>query len=299
MNDWTKRCTIGITTRDRAADLRHTIERQIAVGLGDMHYIIVDDGSADPVELRGIASQLLNCRFIRHEDSTGYVQRRQEMAEACETEFLISLDDDSYFVDISGMSMAIDAMMHEPHLGLVSFRIIQRYNHEDIDRRRTTRIPEGYYYWFRGCGYVVRVRSFLEVGGYPSTYRHGAEELHLLYQFFRAGISVLHVPNVVIEHKWTWAGRPKWTRARDLFRSQVILKLFNEPIGIALLGVTRLILWLSWHGHQPFLAQFAGGVSGICPGLLGRFRTRPLTLLQYLQFRRELRNAAYEETAIK
>src|SRR5580693_6668012 len=103
MNSWMERCTIGISTRDRAEDLRHTLERQRLIGLGEMRYIIVDDGSSDPMAIRPLAEKLPRCQFVRHEQSGGYVRRRNEMAEMCETEFLISLDDDSYFTKLDGM----------------------------------------------------------------------------------------------------------------------------------------------------------------------------------------------------
>src|ERR1035438_4635150 len=107
MTDWKERCTIGITTRDRADALRHTLERQRAIGLGDMRYIIVDDGSSDGSAIRSLAEALPRCRFVRHDRPAGLVQRRQEMAEMCATEFLVSLDDDSYFVELGGIEEAV------------------------------------------------------------------------------------------------------------------------------------------------------------------------------------------------
>ena len=73
-----------------------------------MRYIIVDDGSVEDAEtIRALAAQLPRCLFVRHESSAGLVQRRQEMAELCKTEFLISLDDDSYFIELAGMPVKV------------------------------------------------------------------------------------------------------------------------------------------------------------------------------------------------
>ena len=290
MSDWKERCTIGITTRDRAEDLRHTIEKQKAVGLGDLRYIIVDDGSVDAKALRKIAAQLPRCRFVRHETSAGLVQRRNEMAELCETEFLISLDDDSYFVDLAGMEKVFLWMDDDPNVGLVSFKIIQLYIDPQRFERRITQFPSGKTMFFRGCGYFVRVKTFLAHGGFPAEFRHGCEESHLQYRFFASSTKMMHAPSVVVEHRWTWSGRPSAEREFLLYRSQPMLKLLNEPLLVALAGCSKLLLWDSWHGRGPFRTQFQGICSGIRSGMQLRGRWPPLTLKQYFAFRREWRS---------
>ena len=295
MKDWNERCTIGITTRDRAEDLRHTIECQKAIGLGEMRYIIIDDGSADSESIRSIAAQLPRCRFIRHEASSGYVQRRQEMAEMCGTEFLISLDDDSYFKNLEGMGKAIAAFDFNLNLALVSFNIIELRLHEKPVCRRITQLPEGYFYWFRGCGYVVRVRDFLAAGGFPAVFLFGSEELHLNHQFFRLGLKVLHMPSVVVEHRWSPGARPPWERAYNLYRSQVLLKMFDHPWLPTLVGVVKLTLWDSWGTRDPFRARFLAGLSGIRLGLQQRSKFKQLSWSQYVAFRREQRRAQIPE----
>jgi GT2 family glycosyltransferase len=295
MINWKEHCTIGITSRDRAADLHHTIEKQKAIGLGDIRYIIVDDGSADAEALRTIAAQLPRCRFVRHKSSAGYVQRRQEMAEMCETEFLISLDDDSYFAELTGMEKTIAAMTEDRQIGLVSFKIIQLYIDPQRFERRITQYPPGNTMFFRGCGYVIRVKTFLAHGGFPAEFRHGAEEAHLQYRFFASGTKILHVPSVVVEHRWTWSGRPSAERAFLLYRSQPMLKLFNEPLLVALVGCAKLLLWNCWRSRGPRRLQLLGLCSGIWGGMRLRRRWHPLTLKQYFAFRRAWRDSSRSE----
>lgn len=295
MNDWSERCTIGISTRDRTADLRHTIERQLAIGLGEMRYIIVDDGSSDSRAIRSLAEQLPRCRYVRHEQSAGYVQRRQEMAEMCETEFLISLDDDSYFKNVEGMEKVLTAFDSNCKLALASFKIIELRLHETPVCRRITQFPEGYLYWFRGCGYVVRVRDFLAAGGFPAVFQFGSEESHLNHQFFRMGLKVLHMPSVVVEHRWSPSARPAWDRAFNLHRSQVLLKTFDHPWLPMLAGVAKLTLWDSWGTHDPFRARFLAGLSGIRLGLRQRSKFKQLSWSQFVSFRQEQRRARIPE----
>jgi GT2 family glycosyltransferase len=287
---WQERCTIGIATRDRVEDLRHTLERQGAIGLSEMRYIIVDDGSADRDTVRRSAGWLPRCRFIRHDRSAGYVQRRQEMAELCETEFIISLDDDSYFVELDGMEQVFSWMDNDPNVGLVSFKIVQLYIDPQRFDRRVTQYAPGNTLFLRGCGYVVRVKTFLDHGGFPVVFRHGCEEAHLLYRFYASGTKILHAPSVVVEHRWTWRGRPSAERAFLLYRSQPILKLLNEPLVAALAGCAKLAFWNSWHGRGPLSAQLFGVCSGMWAGARLRGQCQPLTLRQYFAFRRAWRS---------
>jgi glycosyltransferase involved in cell wall biosynthesis len=294
-SDWKDRCTIGITSRDRAEDLRYTIEKQKAIGLGDMHYIIVDDGSADAETLREIAGQLPRCRFIRHESTTGYVQRRQEMAEMCETEFLISLDDDSYFVDVGGMAMAVEEFDKDRQLALQSFRIVQLKPHE----RRETRFLAGELFWFRGCGYMLRVEAFLKVGGYPKEYIYTGEETHLTMQFFRAGYRMRHCPDAVVEHRWSGASRdPGWMEF-NMTRSQAVVKLLNEPLFTAMVGLGSIILKRALRDWTNVSHHFRGWRAGIRAGIQGRGRFQKMNMKQYFAFRRLCRVSHVLESVSK
>jgi glycosyltransferase involved in cell wall biosynthesis len=288
MNDWKQRCTIGITTRDRGEDLLHTIEKQKVIGLGDMRYIIVDDGSKDAEALRTIVAQLPFCRFVRHESAAGLVQRRQEMAEICETEFLISLDDDSYFVDIGGMAKVVEEFDRDRRLALESFRIVQLKPRE----RRETRFAAGQLYWFRGCGYVLRVKAFLDVGGYPKELIYGAEETHLTIQFFRAGYEMRHSSDVVVEHQWSGGPRdPGWMEF-NMTRSQAVVKLYNEPWLVAIPGLGSIILKRALYDWRNFGHHFRGWCAGIKAGMQGRGRFQKMNINQYFGFRR-LRKMAH------
>jgi hypothetical protein len=295
MNDWKERCTIGITTRDRTEDLRHTVEMQKTIGLGDMRYIIVDDGSTDANALREITAQLPRCRFIRHDRSSGYIQRRQEMAELCETEFLISLDDDSYFVNLSGMEAAIGWMDADAKHGLVSFKIIQLKNFDKQMEARTTQFLTGPLYWFRGCGYITRISTFLQAGGFPAKLRHTSEELHLVHQFFRLNLAMRHQADVIVEHRWTPAARNLWSRAKDIYCSQTMVKLLNHPLPVALAGVLWLGAWKSWRGPDCFTANIAGWWQGVLAGFGERYKWKQLTLRQFLKMRTALRLATVPE----
>ena len=213
----------------------------------------------------------------------------------CETEFLISLDDDSYFKDLGNMGKVFAAFDSNPNLALASFKIIELRLHDKPVCRRITQLPEGYFYWFRGCGYVVRIRDFLAAGGFPAVFQFGSEELHLSHQFFRLGLEMFHAPSVVIEHRWSPSARPAWDRAYNLHRSQVLLKMFDHPWLPMLAGVAKLTMWDSWGTHDPFWARFLAGLSVIRLGLRQRSKFKQLSWSQFVAFRREQRRARIPE----
>jgi glycosyltransferase involved in cell wall biosynthesis len=281
MTDWRECCTIGITSRDRAEDLRHTIAKQLEIGLGAMRYIIVDDGSADASAVRRAADGLPHCRLLRHESTAGYVQRRQEMAEMCETEFLISLDDDSYFVETAGMEERVAMIEKDPRLALLSFCVVQLKPHE----RRRTQFPAGELWWFRGCGYLLRVSSFIEVGGYPPQFYYGGEETHLARQFFRAGYKMVHCPEVRVEHRWSGSARVRKQMEYGFTRGQVLVKMLNEPYPVAVAGAAFLIFRRFLNDRKYFLSHLQGWLSGVRAGMLARRRYKHLTWRQYRVFR--------------
>lgn len=281
MNDWTERCTIGISTRDRAEDLRHTLEQQRMIGLTDMRYIIVDDGSKNPAAFKEIAGSLPRCRLVHHSVSAGLVRRRHDMSEICETEFLISLDDDSYFVNLTGMAKAFSELQRDPRLALLSFCIIQLKPHE----KRRTQFPAGELWWFRGCGYLLRVSAFFHVGGYPREFQYGGEETHLAMQFFRAGYKMHHCPEVVVEHRWSEGARDQRKMEFHFTRGQVLVKLLNEPVLIAAAGVTVLILKRLLNNPRYAASHIRGWLSGLRAGVSARSRYKQFTWRQYRSFR--------------
>lgn len=291
-NDWKEVCTISITTRDRAGDLKHTIERLNAIGLGAMRYIIVDDGSKNPEAFKEIADSLPQCRLVRHSMSAGLVQRRNEMAAMCETEFLISLDDDSYFIDLTGMEQAIRQLQREPRLALLSFCIVQLKPRE----RRRTQFPAGELWWFRGCGYLLRVPAFLDVGGYPAELLYGGEETHLIMQLFHAGYKMLHFPGIVVEHRWSGGAREQKRMEYHFTRGQVLVKLFNEPMLVVAAGIPTLILKRLLNSPKYATSHLQGWLSGIAAGVPARSRYKHLTWRQYQELHIQmLKNRIPEE----
>jgi len=243
----------------------------------------VDDGSKNPEPLRTLAASLPRSRLIRHEHSMGLVQSRHQMASLCETEFLISLDDDSYFLEAGQLPDALAEFDRDPRLALLSFRIVQLKPHE----RRETQFPEGPLYWFRGCGYMLRVNAFRDVGGYPAEFIYGGEETHLTMQLYRAGHQMRHFPQITVEHQWSGGARDRSQMEYNFTRGQVLVKLFNEPLLIAIAGVTGLILKRLLNAPQFAGAHLSGWLDGIRAGLPGRFRQNQLTWNQYRALRQE------------
>ena len=168
---------------------------------------------------------------------------------------------------------------------MLSFCIIQLKPHE----RRRTQFPEGELWWFRGCGYLLRVSAFLEVGGYPAEFQYGGEELYLTMQFFRAGYKMSHCPEIVVEHRWSGGARDRKKMEYHVTRCQILVKLFNEPLLVAAAGAIVVILKRLLNDSSYAATHLQGWLDGLITGVMARSRYRRLTWHQYWELRSKLR----------
>ena len=285
-------CTIGITTKGRSRALADTLRKLGNIGFGGVRYILLDDGSERPEDTRRIAQGLKRCRLIAHNESHGLICSRNEIANCCETPILIVLDDDSYFIDPGRLAANVGAMISEPTLALVSFKIIQSKPHEVL----TTDYLAGPLLWFRGCGWMVKVDAFRKVGGFPDVLFYGAEENHLIYQLFKCGYILVHDPTVVVEHQWCPAARDLREMEYHFSRSQAIVKLLNLPAFLAFASIGlqffRRTLRVSSFRERTWDVHIAGTFHGLHVGLRERRKAKLLTMRESFAFFRMRRSAS-------
>src|SRR5690349_24560348 len=86
---------IGIATKNRWRDLRTTLERLAAFGLGRQRLLLFDDGSdaSCPYDVQAICP---GAELQRFNESTGYIVRRNQLARGMAAKYYLSLDDDSF-----------------------------------------------------------------------------------------------------------------------------------------------------------------------------------------------------------
>ena len=159
--DLARRITIGITTRDRWAELSATVNRLVEIGLGDIPVVLVDDGSAE-AKAEQICRPLKSCTVVRTATSLGLVEQRNRLAAMAGTDYLVSLDDDSCFEEPYNLEKAVQYMDANAVVAVLAFWVVETRLEQS---RPTTRkdvkpclpVPVREY---TGCGHMLRLQTF-------------------------------------------------------------------------------------------------------------------------------------------
>ena len=201
--------SIGITTKNRWQDLKITLDYLIKFDIDqDIPIIIYDDGSDEtcPFQWKKLP---LNIQLKRFDQSQGYIVRRNQLAKAIQTKYYLSLDDDSFFV-AGSLSEAINfAQSRENDLFCLAFPIynpvLQKYQSYSLqDQPYQVRS-------FIGCGHLLHLPRFLELGGYREELTHQGEEMEIAARAIQKGYYCYHFPNLKIHHTASNQGR-NWHR---------------------------------------------------------------------------------------
>ena len=157
--------------------------------------------------------------------------------------------------------------------GAVAFRILDpatsRSRPFEVPRRRkdlALEPCETSYFISAGC--AVRRSVFEAVGGMDESLFYGFEELDFSYRAVSRGFRIFYRPEIVIAHRMSEAGRPRWRRTYYFFRNKIWISARYLPWHMFL---SQVAIWsgyflresLSIGRPDVFLAALASGVAGI------------------------------------
>src|ERR1035441_3623873 len=92
----TSRVTVVISARNRADELLLTLRQLKTQVYPDISLIVVDDASEESLEAV-VRSEWPHALFLRNEVRQGLIANRSKAMKMADTEFVVSLDDDSCF----------------------------------------------------------------------------------------------------------------------------------------------------------------------------------------------------------
>ncbi|MEQ8972140.1 MAG: glycosyltransferase [Coleofasciculus sp. C1-SOL-03] len=207
IQDITDLVSIGITTKNRWQDLKTTLTKITEAGLGSLPILIFDDASDRPCPF-DITSFPLKVKLKRFTESKGLIVRRNQLAQAIQTKYYLSLDDDSFPVSGS-LPAAIEFAESCKNLLCLSFPIYNpvmgKYQSQSIQNEPyQTRA-------FIGCGHLLHCQIFLQLGGYCEELIHQGEEMEIAARAFQKGLCCYHFPGFEIHHTASNIGR-NWYR---------------------------------------------------------------------------------------
>lgn len=271
--------TIGICTRDRHAALLR--------GLRALHHaepwtdrvIVVDDGSAEPVEpaVRAALGAEAPPRLsvVRHDAPAGLSAGRNRVAREARTPWVLYLDDDAVLLSPDAVRDAIAVLERDPSVAAVAFP------QADAEGKL---LPPGaqpsaatgpaLVRSFIGFAHLVRREAVLAAGGYRELLEINGEERELSLRLLDAGHHIVYLPQAPIAHLADSGGRDPRRFLHLVVRNDVLSALLNEPLPVAMASVP-MRLWRyfpmrnGWGGDDPGgFRRILGAVAGAFPRVM-------------------------------
>jgi len=255
--------TISIATKDRSDVVDATLRKLHAFGLSECPLIICDDGSSPPFESRAI-ELFPQAQLIRNDMPQGQAIGRNQIAEACETPYLLQLDDDSYPVagDVEALLafaesrddwLALAIPFEEPARG--------RLFPVGVSKSEVTEVRA-----FVGCSVLIHVENFRRLGGYADWIGRTGEEEELCLRGIEQGLRCLMIDGLRIRHEVTDVGRDLSAIQRRSIANWTRIWIRSAPIGYCMLRIARLffgstLLGLRSRKLQPILAYWGAVLS--------------------------------------
>lgn len=201
--------SIGITTKNRWQDLKFTLDSLVKFNLDqNIPIIIYDDGSDETCPFHWDKLPL-NIQLKRFDESQGLIVRRNQLAKLMQTKYYLSLDDDSFPVAGSLFAAIEFAQSKEKDLLCLAFPV---YNPVLKHYQSRSLYSEPYEVKsFIGCGHLLHLGHFLEIGGYREELVHQGEEMEVAARAIQKGYHCYHFPNLQIHHTASNQGR-NWHR---------------------------------------------------------------------------------------
>lgn len=250
---------IGIATKNRWQDLRHTLEQVAAFGLGQQRILIFDDASDAPCPY-DVQAICAGAELRRFDESTGYIVRRNQLAQAMTAKYYLSLDDDSFPL-IGSLEAAVAFAESHDDLFCLTFAICNSWISEE--RVGQLHTPPYQVKVFTGCAHMVHRERFLKLGGYREELVHMGEESEIAVRAFMRGLKCYRFPGLRIYHTEANAGRSYQRMDYYSARNTVLWNDWYLPhwyrmVRQARSFVARILLFLKTGRKAHLQGQIAG-----------------------------------------
>jgi GT2 family glycosyltransferase len=290
------RVAITITTHNRREEMERTLGILMQLDPPPDSIHVCADGCTDGT-LEFLASRYPGVQVIVHEAAQGSVPSRNELAATADCEVFVSLDDDSYPLDLDFIDRVRITFERHPQLAVASFA--QRSN-EFPESLTTTDFGEPSFIGsFANCGAAVRRCAFLELGGYPGFFFHAYEEPDLALRCVAAGWQVRYEPTLVVRHHFTMTKRNEIRMHHRHARNEFWSALMRCPLPqLPLVVIYRFVrqFGYAWKRGIPWVirepAWWRQAVGGIARCLTER---NPIPWNRYVAWMRLVRRPIHSE----
>ena len=256
--------TVMIATRDRAPELQRTLELLRQQQYEPLEIVVVDDGSRGEMEpvVRKLWPQ---ATVIRHDESRGQCQRRNDGFAASQGEFILQLDDDCCFTKPGDLGAAVQYLAERPAAGAVVFDL---YNGSVLpDTLRPSSAKAGCVGSFVGAAILFRADAVRQTAGYRAFYQAQGEEGELALQLIAKGWQILYCPSILAHHRLSAMNRNSLATWRRGLGNDIWTLVLHMPARRLLVEVGWRLLVGVWDAVR--LVWFGTFCQGVWRCLLG------------------------------
>ncbi len=252
--------TIVIPVRDNQPG----VERLVST-LRGMRVIVVDDGSAVPLQREDFAGAPCDVQVLRHPVSRGPAAARNTGLAASATDFVAFLDSD--VVPRRGWLEALLGHFCDPAVALVAPRIVglaktdsrvARYemvrSSLDLGHREAPVVPYGTVSYVPSAAIICRCAVLRDVGGFNED-MHSGEDVDLCWRLIETGARLRYEPIAQVSHEHRTQMRD-WLVRKAFYGTSAAPLSARHPdktaplvISSTMLAVWALLAFGSWLGY--------------------------------------------------
>lgn len=250
---------IGITSKNRAEILPKAIQSALNQNYANKSIAVFDDASTDSTP--DLVKHFPDVKWHLSSITKGYLYARNFFLKENNVDFFASLDDDSWFMSPTTLSVAVEYMSRHKSVAVVAFDILTQDDPQIKDIQEPFEVGD-----FIGCGHVLRVSAVKEAGYYqkmPGFY--GGEEKDLSLKLIDLGFTLVKLPGVHVWHDKTMTARDIGKQHRSGVCNDLVFFYRRSPwfllapgLTIKLLkhirfGMGHKLLGDAWLGIKDFL----------------------------------------------
>lgn len=196
--------SIMIATRNRAADLRRTLQTIRRLVPSPLEVLITADGCTDDT-VQVVKSEAPDAKLIINEQGRGSVASRDRMMREAAGDLILALDDDSYPEELDCINRIVPLFEQNARLAILHFP--QRSDEYPETLTQTDFGPAKATRSFANSGAVLRRSVYLRLPGFDPHFFHMYEEPDYVLQCVAAGYEVIYSPIITIRHHWSGQAR--------------------------------------------------------------------------------------------
>ncbi len=261
-----------ITTKNRAVDLRRTLQVLRQLDPPPLEILITADGCTDDtlqmLKAEALKGEINNLKVMINEVGMGSVASRDRMMRAAKGDLVLALDDDSYPEQMDCLQLLSSLFDRRPSLAIAHFP--QRTDEYPASLAQTDFGPARLTRSFANSGAVLRRSTYLELPGFEPRFFHMYEEPDYALQCVAAGYEVWFTPQITIRHHYSGATRSELRNHHRHSRNEmwsVWLRCpFPQCLGLAAYRVFSQFRYackrgLGWVVREPvWWGQALGGI---------------------------------------